>query len=51
VKKCKNVNELRDRIVIAAERVNNEMLANTWLGTEYRLDVCRSTNGAHIEIC
>jgi hypothetical protein len=44
------MNELRDRIARAAERVNNEMLANIWPGTEYRLDVCRSTNGAHIEI-
>jgi hypothetical protein len=38
--------QLRDRIVRAAERVNNEMLANTWWETECRLNVCRATNGA-----
>jgi hypothetical protein len=26
------------------------MLANTWQKTEYHLDVCHATNGAHIEI-
>jgi hypothetical protein len=33
-------NELRDRIVRAAECVNNEMLATTGQETEYPLDVC-----------
>jgi len=45
-----NVNELRDRISRAAECVTNEMFASTWRETEYRLDVCRATNGGHIEI-
>jgi len=40
------VNELRDRIVRAAECVTNEILANTWRGIEYRPDVCCDTNGA-----
>jgi hypothetical protein len=26
------------------------MLVSTWRETEYRLDVCRDTNGAHIEM-
>jgi hypothetical protein len=25
------------------------MLVNTWREIEYRFDVCRATNGAHIE--
>jgi hypothetical protein len=48
--KVQNVNELRDRIVRAAECVTNEVLASKWRQTEYRLDVCRATNGAHIEL-
>jgi hypothetical protein len=46
-----NMNELRGRIVKAAECVTNEMLTSTWRQTGYRLDVCRAINGAHIEIC
>jgi len=38
------MNELRDRIVRAAECVTGKMLSNTWRGTEYRIDVCRATN-------
>jgi hypothetical protein len=45
------VNELHGRIVRAAECVTNGMLANSWPETEYHLDVCRATNGAHIEMC
>jgi hypothetical protein len=42
--------EMRDRIVRAAGCVTNEMFACTCPETEYRIDVCRATNGAHIEI-
>jgi len=35
------VNELRDRIVRAAECITNEMLASTCPETEYRFDACR----------
>jgi len=44
------MNELRDRIVITAKCVTNVILACTWLETEYHLDVCCATNGAHIDI-
>jgi hypothetical protein len=44
------VSELHYRIVRTAEFVTSEMLASTWRETEYRLDVCRATNGGHIEI-
>ena len=27
------------------------MLINTWQELEYRLDICRATTGAHIEVC
>jgi len=45
-----NVNELGDRIVRAAECVTNEMAVSIFLETEYRLDVCRATNGTHTEM-
>ena len=42
--------ELRGRITNAAALVTPQMLQNTWRGVEYRLDVCRATQGAHIEL-
>jgi hypothetical protein len=33
-------------VVTAVDCVTNEMLANTCPETEYRLDVCRATDGA-----
>jgi hypothetical protein len=45
-----HVNELRERIVSAAEYITNEILVSTWRETEYLLDVCSATNGAHIEL-
>jgi hypothetical protein len=48
--KVQSVNELRDKIVKAAEYVTKEMLANTCQRPEYRLDVCHVTDGAQIEI-
>jgi hypothetical protein len=45
-----NVNELRDRIVRAAECVTKEMHVSTWRETEYRLDMCRATNGAILRL-
>jgi hypothetical protein len=48
--KVRNVNKLRDRIVKAAKCITNEMFASTYPEAKYHLDVCRATNGAHIEI-
>jgi hypothetical protein len=48
--KVKNVNELHDRIIRGPECVTSEVVANTWQETEYHLDVCCATNGAHIHI-
>jgi hypothetical protein len=41
-----NANELRDRIIRAAECVSNGMLVGTCPETENRLDVCCATNCA-----
>jgi hypothetical protein len=45
--KIRDFQHLRDRIAT----VTPEIIQRTWHEIEYRLDVCRATNGAHIEIC
>ena len=44
-----NVNELKQRIIIALETVTQDMLHYVWEELDYRLEVCRVTGGAHIE--
>lgn len=46
----RNLGELRQRIIDACESVTPQMLQNVWREVEYRLDVCRATSGAHIEV-
>ena len=48
--KIRDINHLRERIIAAVETVTPAMLANTWRAVEYRLDVCRATNGSHVEV-
>jgi hypothetical protein len=42
--------DLRQRIVEAVELITFYMLLNTWQELECRLDICRATTGAHIEV-
>jgi len=42
--------DLRRRIIEAVELITPHMLINTWQELEYRLDICRATTGAHIEV-
>jgi hypothetical protein len=42
--------DVRQRIIEAAELVTPHMLTSTWQELEYRLDICRATTGAHIEV-
>ncbi|PSN46196.1 hypothetical protein C0J52_18533 [Blattella germanica] len=44
-----NLPELRDMIREAVVTVTPDMLIKVWDELAYRLDVCRVTNGAHIE--
>ena len=44
-----DVPELRRRIVVAVDSITPDMLTSVWEEFDYRLDVCRVTNGAHIE--
>ena len=45
----RDVDELKARITEAASTIGNAMLERLWQELDYRLDVCRVTNGAHIE--
>ena len=42
--------DLRQRIIEAVEFLTPHLLVNTWQELEYRLDLCRATKGAHIEV-
>jgi hypothetical protein len=42
--------DLRQRIIAAFELVTLHTAINTWQELEYRLDICRATTGAHIEV-
>ena len=42
--------DLRARIRETIATVPMDMLERTWQETEYRLDIVRATNGAHVEV-
>jgi hypothetical protein len=44
-----NVAELGTRIIAAVAEVTSEMVRSVWQETDYRRNVCRITNGSHIE--
>ena len=45
----RDVDELKARITEAIATIDNAMLGRVWQELDYWLDVCRVTNGAHIE--
>ena len=45
----RDADELKARITKAVATIDNAMLGRIWQKLDYRLDVCRVTNGAHIE--
>ena len=49
-RKFRGVAFIRQRIIEAVELITPHMLINTWQEREYRLDICRATTGAHIEV-
>ena len=49
-KPVRDVETLQSRIIEILATVNEEMLENTWREIEYRLDILRATNGAHVEV-
>jgi hypothetical protein len=42
--------QISKRIIEAVELIIPHMLTNTWQELEYRLDICRATTGAHIQV-
>jgi hypothetical protein len=48
--KVRDINDLKERITDAIATVDEAMLERTWMEIEYRLDVLRATNFAHVEI-
>ncbi|KAJ4447270.1 hypothetical protein ANN_09274 [Periplaneta americana] len=48
--RANTLEELRQRITIAAALVTPQMPQNNWREVEYHLYVCRATQGAHIEL-
>ena len=46
---CVCIPELKVRIRIAIETITADMLQTVWNELDYRVDVCRITNSAHIE--
>ncbi|KAJ4434951.1 hypothetical protein ANN_23523 [Periplaneta americana] len=48
--RANTLEKLRQRITNAAARVTPQMPQNNWRKVEYRLDVCRATQGAHIQL-
>jgi hypothetical protein len=45
-----NIQHSKQRIREAAASVTPDVLGRVWQEMEYRSDVCRATNGAHIEL-
>jgi hypothetical protein len=45
-----NIQHSKQRIREAAASVTPDVLGRVWREMEYRLDVCRATNGAHTEL-
>ena len=45
-----DTDHLKERIRDDIYSVTPDILARVWDELEYRLDVCRATNGSHIEL-
>jgi len=48
--KIRNIQHLQERITSAIENVARDTIQKTWQEIEFRLDVSRATNDAHIEM-
>ena len=45
-----DITNLKARITDALAIMTEDMLENTWIETDYRLDVLRATKGTHVEM-
>jgi len=48
--KIRNIQHLQERETTATETVTRDMIQKTWHEIDFRLDVSRATNSAHIEM-
>ena len=48
--KIRNIQHLQERITSAIETVTRDVIQKKWQEMEFRLDVSRATNAAHIEM-
>ena len=48
--KVRDLADLRQRIIEAFGFLTPHLLINAWQELEYRLDICRTTKGAHTEV-
>ena len=48
--KVRDIDDLKQGISNAMTTIDEAMLQRKWLEIEYRLDVLRAINGAHIEV-
>jgi len=48
--KIRNIQQMQESISSAIETVTRDMIQKTWQEIEFRLNVSRATNGAHIEM-
>ena len=48
--KVRDIKDLQHRIIEAIDTVTVDMLARTWQEIEYRLDIVRATDGAHVKV-
>ena len=46
----RDLDDLKVRIIAAVKNINAPMLTCVWQELEYRIDVCRVTGGAYIEL-
>ena len=46
-----SLNKLRDRITHALQTITADTLHQVWDEFDYRVDVCRVTQSAHIDVC
>jgi hypothetical protein len=44
-----DIDELKLKITTGMETIDRNVLERVWDGVDYRLDISRATNGAHIE--
>jgi len=45
-----DITNFKARITDAFVTITEDMWENTWRETDYRLDVLRETNGAHVKV-